>query len=106
MVAHGSERAVDDIIEHTFQISVRTILLYLVNLFLQLTTVLTSRIREYFLIIYSGLVKELSSFEYVEPSGKDVRLNVRTNAENIVSLLNDKDKIHEVRNKAAANRDK
>ncbi|KAG4925141.1 hypothetical protein JHK87_050681 [Glycine soja] len=50
--------------------------------------------------------KELSSFEYVEPSGKDVRLNVRTNAENIVSLLNDKDKIHEVRNKAAANRDK
>ena len=39
--------------------------------------------------------------QYVEPSGKDVRLNVRTNAENIVSLLNDKDKIHEVRNKAA-----
>lgn len=24
LVAHGSERAVDDIIEHTFQISVRT----------------------------------------------------------------------------------
>ena len=67
---------------------------------------LTSRIREYFLIIYSGLVKELSSFEYVEPSGKDVGLNVRKKAENIVSLLNDKDKIHEVRNKAAANRDK
>ncbi|RZC16223.1 Clathrin interactor EPSIN 1, partial [Glycine soja] len=101
LVAHGSERAVDDIIEHTFQISVRTILLYLVNLFLQLTTVLTSRIREYFLIIYSGLVKALSSFEYVEPSGKDVGLNVRKKVENIVSLLNDKDKIHEVRNKAA-----
>lgn len=106
MVAHGSEPPVDDIIEHTFQISVRTILLYLVNLFLQLTTVLTSRIREYFLIIYFGLVKALSSFEYVEPSGKDVGLNVRKKAENIVSLLNDKDKIHEVRNKAAANRDK
>ncbi|KAL2963742.1 hypothetical protein AAZX31_17G218000 [Glycine max] len=70
LVAHGSERAVDDIIEHTFQISA------------------------------------LSSFEYVEPSGKDVGLNVRKKAENIVSLLNDKDKIHEVRNKAAANRDK
>lgn len=25
LVSHGSERAVDDIIEHTFQISVRTI---------------------------------------------------------------------------------
>ncbi|XP_004498931.1 clathrin interactor EPSIN 1 [Cicer arietinum] len=70
LVSHGSERAVDDIIEHTFQISA------------------------------------LSSFEYVEPSGKDVGLNVRKKAENIVNLLNDREKIHEIRNKAAANRDK
>ncbi|XP_038886610.1 clathrin interactor EPSIN 1 isoform X2 [Benincasa hispida] len=70
LVAHGSERAVDDIIEHTFQIS------------------------------------SLSSFEYVEPSGKDMGINVRKKAENIVALLNDKDKIQEVRNKAASNREK
>ncbi|XP_028796113.1 clathrin interactor EPSIN 1 [Neltuma alba] len=70
LVAHGSERAVDDIVEHTFQISA------------------------------------LSSFEYVEPSGKDVGLNVRKKAENIVALLNNREKIQEVRNKAAANRDK
>lgn len=70
LVSHGSERAVDDIIEHTFQISA------------------------------------LSSFEYVEPNGKDVGLNVRKKAENIVALLNDREKIHDVRNKAAANRDK
>ncbi|XP_050207631.1 clathrin interactor EPSIN 1 isoform X2 [Mercurialis annua] len=70
LVAHGSERAVDDIIEHTFQLS------------------------------------SLTSFEYVEPSGKDVGLNVRKKAENIVALLNNKDKIQETRNKAAANRDK
>lgn len=70
LVAHGSERAVDDIIEHTFQIS------------------------------------SLSSFEYVEPSGKDLGLNVRKKAENIIVLLNNKDKIQEVRNKAAANHDK
>ncbi|XP_015885107.1 clathrin interactor EPSIN 1 isoform X1 [Ziziphus jujuba] len=70
LVAHGSERAIDDIIEHTFQIS------------------------------------SLSSFEYVEPSGKDMGLNVRKKAETIVALLNNKDKIQEVRNKAAANRDK
>ncbi|XP_056176968.1 clathrin interactor EPSIN 1 [Syzygium oleosum] len=70
LVAHGSERAVDDIIEHTFQIS------------------------------------SLSSFEYVEPSGKDMGINVRKKAENIVALLNNKDKIQEVRNKAEANRDK
>ncbi|KAK6161927.1 hypothetical protein DH2020_001768 [Rehmannia glutinosa] len=70
LVAHGSERAVDDIIEHTFQIS------------------------------------SLASFEYVEPSGKDVGINVRKKAETIVALLNNKDKIQEVRNKAAANREK
>ncbi|XP_015945114.1 clathrin interactor EPSIN 1-like [Arachis duranensis] len=70
LVAHGSERAVDDIIEHTFQISA------------------------------------LSSFEYVEPSGKDSGLNVRKKAETIVALLNNREKIQEVRNKAAANRDK
>ncbi|KAA8521296.1 hypothetical protein F0562_011958 [Nyssa sinensis] len=33
-------------------------------------------------------------------------INVRKKAENIVALLNNKDKIQEVRNKAAANRDK
>ncbi|XP_002276103.1 clathrin interactor EPSIN 1 [Vitis vinifera] len=70
LVANGSERAVDDIIEHTFQIS------------------------------------SLSGFEYVEPNGKDVGINVRKKAETIVALLNNKEKIQEVRNKAAANRDK
>ncbi|KAI3703704.1 hypothetical protein L1987_73898 [Smallanthus sonchifolius] len=70
LVANGSERAVDDTIEHTFQIS------------------------------------SLSCFEYVEPNGKDSGINVRKKVENIVSLLNDKDKIQAARNKAAANRDK
>ncbi|XP_058222405.1 clathrin interactor EPSIN 1 isoform X1 [Rhododendron vialii] len=70
LVGNGSERAVDDIVEHTFQIS------------------------------------SLASFEYVEPNGKDMGINVRKKAETIVSLLNNKDKIQEVRNKAAANREK
>ncbi|KAL5783360.1 hypothetical protein ACOSP7_008389 [Xanthoceras sorbifolium] len=70
LVSHGSERAVDEIIEHTFQISA------------------------------------LSSFEYVEPNGKDMGINVRKKAETIAALLNNKDKIQEVRNKAAANREK
>ncbi|XP_022730682.1 clathrin interactor EPSIN 1-like [Durio zibethinus] len=70
LISHGSERAVDDIIEHTFQIS------------------------------------SLTSFEYVEPSGKDMGINVRKKAETIVGLLNNKEKIQEARNKAANNRDK
>ena len=51
-------------------------------------------------------VKSLAGFEYVEPSGKDLGINVRKKAESIAALLNDKDKIQEARNKAAANRDK
>ncbi|KAJ8555519.1 hypothetical protein K7X08_013015 [Anisodus acutangulus] len=70
LVAHGADRAVDDIIEHTYQIS------------------------------------SLTSFEYVEPSGKDMGINVRKKAENVVALLNNKEKIQEVRSKAAANREK
>ncbi|KAI4376968.1 hypothetical protein MLD38_014668 [Melastoma candidum] len=70
LVAHGSDRAVDEIIEHTYQIA------------------------------------SLSSFEYVEPGGKDVGINVRTRAEKIVALLNDREKIQQVRNKAEANRNK
>uniref|UniRef100_A0A803N488 ENTH domain-containing protein n=1 Tax=Chenopodium quinoa TaxID=63459 RepID=A0A803N488_CHEQI len=70
LIANGSERAVDEIIEHTFQIS------------------------------------SLASFEYVEPSGKDVGINVRKKAENIVALLNNKDKIEAARKKAASTREK
>ncbi|KAE8698432.1 Clathrin interactor EPSIN 1 [Hibiscus syriacus] len=50
--------------------------------------------------------KSLTNFEYVEPSGKDMGINVRKKAETIVNLLNNKEKIEEARNKAAANRDK
>ncbi|CAL9076606.1 unnamed protein product [Musa acuminata var. zebrina] len=70
LVANGSERAVDDIIEHTFQISAN------------------------------------SGFEYVEPNGKDVGINVRKKVETILALLNDREKIKAVRDKASANRDK
>ena len=52
------------------------------------------------------MFQSLASFEYVEPSGKDVGINVRKKAETIVALLNNKEKMQEVRNKAAANRDK
>lgn len=51
-------------------------------------------------------IKALSGFEYVEPNGKDVGVNVRKKAETISALLNDKEKIQAVREKAAATRDK
>ncbi|CAA7039785.1 unnamed protein product [Microthlaspi erraticum] len=70
LISNGSERAVDEIIEHTYQIS------------------------------------SLTSFEYVEPNGKDMGINVRKKAENIVALLNNKEKISEIRDKATVNRNK
>jgi hypothetical protein len=42
----------------------------------------------------------------VEASGKDQGINVRKKAQSLVALLSDKEKIREVRAKAAANRDK
>jgi len=51
-------------------------------------------------------VKSLSGFEFVEPNGKDAGINVRKKVETIVALINDKEKIQAVRNKAAATRDK
>uniref|UniRef100_M4CXJ5 ENTH domain-containing protein n=1 Tax=Brassica campestris TaxID=3711 RepID=M4CXJ5_BRACM len=68
LISNGSERAVDEIIEHMYQIS------------------------------------SLTSFEYVKPNGKDVGINVRKKAENIVALLNNKEKISEIRDKATINR--
>lgn len=59
-----------------------------------------------FFVVLRFVGKSLSSFEYVEPSGKDLGINVRKKAETITALLNNKDKIQEARNKAAANRDK
>lgn len=102
LVAHGSERAVDDIIEHTFQISVRTFRFCIAHAILK---IMYNEIESltFSLVVF---IKSLSSFEYVEPNGKDMGINVRKKAESIVALLNNKEKIQEVRNKAAANRDK
>ncbi|KAK9029910.1 hypothetical protein V6N11_031352 [Hibiscus sabdariffa] len=70
LVAHGSERIIDDIRQHASQIS------------------------------------SLSSFQYIDSSGRDQGSNIRNKSQNLVALVNDKERIIEVRQKAAANRDK
>ncbi|XVF29300.1 hypothetical protein REPUB_Repub15cG0109100 [Reevesia pubescens] len=70
LVAHGSERVIDDIREHVYQIST------------------------------------LSEFQYIDSSGRDQGSNVRKKSQSLVALVNDKERIIEVREKAAANRDK
>ncbi|XP_047331449.1 clathrin interactor EPSIN 2-like [Impatiens glandulifera] len=70
LVANGSERVIDDIKEHVYQISA------------------------------------LSDFQYIDSSGKDQGNNVRKKSQSLVVLVNDKDRIQEARQKAAANREK
>ncbi|XP_043811746.1 clathrin interactor EPSIN 2 isoform X3 [Manihot esculenta] len=70
LVANGSERVIDEIREHAYQIST------------------------------------LSDFQYIDSSGRDQGSNVRKKSQSLVVLVNDKERIIEVRQKAAANRDK
>ncbi|KAF0921244.1 hypothetical protein E2562_039457 [Oryza meyeriana var. granulata] len=70
LLANGTERAVDDIVDNSSQIA------------------------------------KLTRFEYLESNGKDVGLNVRKKAEAVLAILDDREKLQEVREKAAATRDK
>ncbi|EPS68369.1 hypothetical protein M569_06399, partial [Genlisea aurea] len=70
LVAHGSERVIDDIREHAYQIST------------------------------------LSDFQYIDSSGSDQGNSVRKKSQSLVVLVNDKERVQEVRQKAAVNRDK
>lgn len=70
LVAHGSERVIDEIREHAYQIST------------------------------------LSDFQYIDSKGRDQGNNVRRKSQSLVALVNDKERIQEVREKASANRDK
>ncbi|KAI3823147.1 hypothetical protein L1987_04579 [Smallanthus sonchifolius] len=70
LVANGSERVIEDIREHAYQIS------------------------------------NLVSFQYIDSTGRDQGSNVRKKSQSLVALVNDKEKIQEAREKAAASRDK
>ncbi|GAB4834159.1 hypothetical protein Ancab_032423 [Ancistrocladus abbreviatus] len=70
LAAHGSERVIEEIREHAYQIST------------------------------------LSDFQYIDSSGRDQGNNVRRKSQSLVLLVNDKERVKEVRQKAAANRDK
>ncbi|KAJ3681309.1 hypothetical protein LUZ60_015798 [Juncus effusus] len=70
LVAHGSERVIDDIREHSYQIGT------------------------------------LSDFQYIDSSGRDQGQNVRRKSQSLVALVNNKERIQEVRQKAAANKEK
>ncbi|KAL0720551.1 hypothetical protein Bca4012_035150 [Brassica carinata] len=51
-------------------------------------------------------ISTLSSFQYIDSGGRDQGSNVRKKSQSLVALVNDKERIAEVREKAAANRDK
>ena len=99
LVAHGSEKVIDEIREHSYQIAVRTILflLHFLSLLDWCPECMT-------LLQFS--FQTLSEFQYLSSSGRDEGSNVRKKSQNLVALVNDKERIQEVRQKAHANRDK
>ncbi|KAL5990609.1 hypothetical protein ACLOJK_011512 [Asimina triloba] len=70
LVAHGSERVIDEIREHAYQISI------------------------------------LSNFQYVDSSGRDQGCNIRKKSQFLVALVNDKERIQEIRQKVLNSKDK
>nr|GEX40486.1 hypothetical protein [Tanacetum cinerariifolium] len=69
LVANGSERFIEDIREHAYEI------------------------------------EKLSSFQYIDSTGRDQGNNIRNKSHILIALMNDKDKIQEIREKAAASRE-
>nr|XP_043628310.1 clathrin interactor EPSIN 2-like [Erigeron canadensis] len=70
LVVNGSERVIDDIRDHAYQISA------------------------------------LSSFQYIDSTGRDQGSNVRKKSQCLVALVNDKEKLQEAREQASVNRAK
>ncbi|XP_020259741.1 clathrin interactor EPSIN 3-like [Asparagus officinalis] len=68
LVAHGSERVIDEIREHAYQIST------------------------------------LAEFQYIDSGGRDQGINVRKKSQTLVALVNDKERVQEIRQKAQANK--
>ncbi|KAM3351181.1 hypothetical protein ACQJBY_023281 [Aegilops geniculata] len=54
----------------------------------------------------SSQIAKLTTFEFVEPGGKDVGLNVRKKAEAVLLIVDDREKLQQAREKAASTRDK
>jgi epsin len=48
----------------------------------------------------------LADFQYIDSSGRDQGSNVRRKSQSLVSLVNDKERIQEVREKALSTKDK
>ncbi|XP_042402225.1 clathrin interactor EPSIN 1-like [Zingiber officinale] len=58
------------------------------------------------ILAHISWISAISEFEYVEPKGKDVGINVRIKVETILALLNDREKIQAIRDKRVAPHDK
>ena len=104
LVANGAERVIDELQEHTYQIQVEFLEQW--NTFSRFNNMGVRLPLLLLLTVASVWVQTLCDFQYMEASGKDQGINVRKKAQSLVALIKDKDKIREVRQKAAANRDK
>ena len=61
---------------------------------------------DYLTLCPFSMWQTLSDFQYIDSGGRDQGSNVRKKSQSLVALVNDKERIAEVREKASANRDK
>lgn len=107
LISNGSDRAVDEIIDQGFQIFVSYHVSHLQKKCYKTINVkimLSSHVDALYL-----LMKSILGLCCAEPNGKeanDVGMNVKKKAKTILCLLNDREKIKQLRDKAFANRDK
>ncbi|KAE8732133.1 hypothetical protein F3Y22_tig00002237pilonHSYRG00402 [Hibiscus syriacus] len=55
---------------------------------------------------HTYLIMTLSDFQYIDSSGREQGSNVRKISQSLLGLVNDNERVTEVRQKASANRDK
>ncbi|WOK97905.1 clathrin interactor EPSIN 1 [Canna indica] len=58
------------------------------------------------ILVHISQISAISGFEYVDPNGKDLGINVRMKVETLLTLLLNKEKIQAAREKAVATRNK
>jgi epsin len=106
LIANGAERVIEELREQAYQIQVSRELVTFFTYTKNWTLACLKTVCFVQLMSRWWWWQALLDFQYMEPNGKDQGLNVQKKARSLLALINDRGKIRELREKAAANRDK
>ncbi|CAI5960351.1 unnamed protein product [Closterium sp. NIES-65] len=108
LVAHGTERVVRDLRDRSAFIQVPSfpMLRSVISLSFFYSDPSSSVSHPSHCGLRGGRVQSLADFQYMDSAGKDQGLNVRTKAQALLALLRDSARIAELRDRAAATRNR